>query len=160
MSHTLLASGANADARFVAASQPDLSISQAAMPASRRLNRKSTRPLSSSRPKIGPEKFPLARTSQIPWIEGTPTSLIHANPAPSVSDIQLMKSVSCGFARSIMSLKPPTIVACRLPAAFSMRDTSDAAATATSSKPNCRSAWLNSSALIWPSDMASRKFPV
>ena len=64
--HTLLASGANADARFVAASHPDLSISQAAMPASRRLNRKSTRPLSSSRPKIGTEKFPLARTSQIP----------------------------------------------------------------------------------------------
>ena len=96
----------------------------------------------------------------MPWIDGTAVVLIQSKPAPSVSDIQLMKAVSCGFARSIMSLKPPTIVAWRFPAAFSMRDTSEAAATATSSKPSCRSAWLNSSALIWPCAMASRKLPV
>ena len=59
-----------------------------------------------------------------------------------------------------MSLNPPTIVACKFPAAFSMRDISDAAATATSSKPSDRIAWLNSSALILPSARASRKFPV
>ena len=56
--------------------------------------------------------------------------------------------------------KPSTTVAFRFPNAPSMVLVEEAASTAASSKPSSMMAWLNSSAVISPFAIASRKSPV
>ena len=87
-------------------------------------------------------------------------SLIHANALDAPSEMAPMKLVIDGLILSMISVAPPTRVAFRLPHAPSMVDVDVAASLATSVIPRSMMAWLNSSAVIWPSAMASRKFPV
>ena len=68
--------------------------------------------------------------------------------------------VMSGLTYAKRSLSPPTTLASRLPTAPSMVLVLVAACLATSVMPRSSSAWLNSSAVIWPSAIASLKFPV
>ena len=72
----------------------------------------------------------------------------------------LMPPVTAGLNRLNASVRPPVTAASRLPMAPSMVLVDVAACFATSVMPRSMSAWLNSSAVIWPSAMASRKLPV
>ena len=75
-------------------------------------------------------------------------------------DAALMPPVTAGLNRLNASVRPPTTAASRLPMAPSMVLVDVAACFATSVMPRSSSAWLNSSAVISPLAMASRKLPV
>ena len=72
----------------------------------------------------------------------------------------LMPPVTAGLKRLKASVRPPVTAASRFPMAPSMVLVDVAACFATSVMPRSSSAWLNSSAVISPLDMASRKLPV
>ena len=79
---------------------------------------------------------------------------------PSCSPTALTMSVSGSLTLSREATRPFSTAASRLPHAPSNVDADFAACSATSVKPRSMRAWLNSSAVIWPWLMASRKFPV
>ncbi len=145
--HALLASGANTDARFVAASHPDFSALPRGMPASRRLNRGSRRGPESSSSRIGPEKSPLARTSQMPWIDGTPSAQSTRSPRRVYPKKPRHERCYAARGRSIMSRshRPSSPASCRRRfVRTSGRRDRDVV------KPSCRIARLNSSAKSAP----------
>ena len=72
----------------------------------------------------------------------------------------LIAPVTVGLNRLNASVRPPVTAASRLPIAPSMVWVLVAACLATSVIPRSSNAWLNSSAVICPSAMASRKLPV
>ena len=87
-------------------------------------------------------------------------SWTQANAVPAASDIADRAPVRDGLTSSTMSLTPETMVAWKFPQAPSMVEVDVAASRATSVMPRDRIASLNSSAVICPSAMASRKLPV
>ena len=72
----------------------------------------------------------------------------------------LMAPVTAGLNKLNASVRPPVTAASRLPSAPSMVCVDVAACLATSVMPRSASALLNSSAVISPLAMASRKLPV
>ena len=87
-------------------------------------------------------------------------ALIQSNAFAAQSDILDRAPVIYGRARSAICWAPVTIVASKLPQAPSMVWVDVAASLATSVMPRSMIAALNSSAVISPFAMASRKFPV
>ena len=79
---------------------------------------------------------------------------------PTASAAPPMASVTAGFMRLNASVSPPVTAASRLPNAPSMVCVDVAASFATSVMPRSMMALLNSSAVISPFSMASRKLPV
>ena len=78
----------------------------------------------------------------------------------TAADAALMPPVTAGLNRLNASVRPPVTAASRFPMAPSMVLVDVAACFATSVMPRSMSALLNSTAVISPLDMASRKLPV
>ena len=88
-----------------------------------------------------------------------PWTPVVARPV-TAADAALMPPVTAGLNRLNASVRPPVTAASRFPMAPSMVLVDVAACFATSVMPRSMSALLNSSAVISPLDMASRKLPV
>ena len=78
----------------------------------------------------------------------------------TVSAAEVSADVTVGLMMLKASVNPPVMDASRLPSAPSMVLVLLAASLATWLMPSCFNAWLNSSAVICPSAMASLKLPV
>ena len=134
--------------------------SPAAAAASRMRKRKSTKLESSSNEKIGPVKSPLRITLKAFVILGMNELLTQLNTFSNPLLMASRDAVIHGSAFSAISCAPVTRVALKFPQAPSKVFVDVAASMATSSIPRSRIAWLNSSAVISPFSMASRKLPV
>ena len=134
-------------------------VSKVLMAESRRSSSHATIGLSSSMlnaSRSSVVKLPLATSSVTP---------LRALVARALNDdilsaAALMARVTAGLNVSKASVRPPTTAASRLPNAPSMVLVEVAASLATSVMPMSLRALLNSSAVIWPLLMASRKLPV
>ena len=89
-------------------------------------------------------------------------SVVFAAPSagPSAPESRFTREVMDGCSVVRMSARPPSTVACSWPNAPSKVEAEVAASFAASVMPRSMIAWLNSSAVICPSAMASRKLPV
>ena len=87
-------------------------------------------------------------------------SLIHENAFSAPVATVPMKLVRAGLILSTMLIPPDTRAASRFPQAPSIVCVDVAASLATSVMPRSITAALNSSAVISPFSMASRKLPV
>ena len=95
--------------------------------------------------------FPASMSTYLPAL---------SKEGPTCSPTALMMSVSGSLTLSRDATRPFSTAASRLPHAPSNVDADFAACSATSVKPRSMSAWLNSSAVIWPWLIASLKLPV
>ena len=134
-------------------------VSNALTALSRMVSRKSTTGLSSSMLNASRNSL-LKSPSRTSFI--TPCNPVVALPlnALILSAATVMALVTAGLNRLKASVNPPVTAASRLPSAPSMVCVLVAASLATSVMPRSMMALLNSSAVISPFSMASRKLPV